>query len=46
MKKLILICGFIFLFGLSASAQKVDVDQSFIDDATKAFRGCRFAVSR
>ena len=38
MKKLIIIVGFIFLFGLSASAQKVEVDQGFIDDATKAFK--------
>lgn len=37
MKKLFLITSFIFLFSLSAYAQKVEVDQSFVDDATKAF---------
>lgn len=37
MKKLILSITFIFLFAVCASAQQVTCEQSFVDDATKAF---------
>lgn len=37
MKNLLLILTFIFLFGFTAIAQKVEVSQSFLDDCAKSF---------
>lgn len=37
MKKFIFLTIFSFLFVINNSAQKVEVEQTFIDDATKAF---------
>ena len=36
--KLILILTFVFAFSVFANAQKIEVDQSFLDDCNKAFQ--------